>query len=214
VRCDRPLIHELDRLHRIIRDDHLDWAIFDSVAFATHGAPESAEAAGEYFRGVRQLRIGGLHVAHINKSDNGDQKPFGSVFWHNGARATWFVKRAEQTDDRRVTIGLFNRKANLGPRQPAVGFEITFEAGRTVVTPTNVADVADLATGLPLWKRIQAALRDGAKPQHAIVEVTGAKAGTVKKTLTRGEGKTFTKITNTEDGVHRWALLERERRAS
>ncbi len=71
--------------------------------------------------------IGSLHVAHISKADGSDQKPFGSAFWHNGARATWYVKRAEgDSDEARVTIALYNRKANLGPLRPAIGYEITF----------------------------------------------------------------------------------------
>ena len=31
-----------------------------------------------YFRAVRQLGIGSLHVAHIRQGDNNDQRPFGS----------------------------------------------------------------------------------------------------------------------------------------
>ena len=45
ARCQRPLIYEADRLLRIIRDERINYAVFDSIAFACDGAPESAEIA-------------------------------------------------------------------------------------------------------------------------------------------------------------------------
>ena len=45
VRCDRPLVHEVDRLRRIIRDEEITFGIFDSVGFACDGPPEAAESA-------------------------------------------------------------------------------------------------------------------------------------------------------------------------
>jgi hypothetical protein len=78
ARCNRPFVHELDRLRRIVRDEALDYVIFDSVAFACDGPPEAAEVAGRYFQSLRQLGIvGSLHIAHISKADGADQKPFG-----------------------------------------------------------------------------------------------------------------------------------------
>ena len=88
ARCERPLVYEVDRLRRIARDEQIDFAIFDSIAFACDGPPEAAEVAGRYFRGLREIGVGSLHVAHITKGENADKKPFGSTFWHNGARST------------------------------------------------------------------------------------------------------------------------------
>lgn len=89
---------------------------------------------------------GGLHLAHINRSENGDQKSFGSAFWHNLARATWFVKHAGTSPDgAQMTVGLFNRKANLVRLYPAVGFQFAFTDDRTRVSRVNLAKVEDLA---------------------------------------------------------------------
>ncbi len=123
ARCERPLVHELDRLRRIVREHEIDFAVYDSIAFACDGPPESAEIAGKYFRAVRQIGPGSLHVAHVNKSDNGDQKPFGSAFWHNGSRMTWFAKLVDSPSaGKSISLGLFNRKSNLGRIQSPVGF--------------------------------------------------------------------------------------------
>ena len=203
ARCDRPLVAEVDRLRRIVSDQALDYILFDSVAFACDGPPESAEAAANYFRAVRSLGVGSLHVAHVNRSENGDQKPFGSAFWHNGARSTWFVsKSADDADAGTLTVGLFNRKANTGPIRPAVGLELHFGAERTDVRQVDLADVSDLASKVPTWQRIKSALRHGPMTLDALVGEVEGKRETVARTIRRS--RQFTKL---DDG--RISLVER-----
>lgn len=207
VRCDRPMVAEADRLRRIVRDEKIDYCVYDSIAFACDGPPESAEVAAAYYRAVRQIGVGSLHIAHITKSEGGDQKPFGSAFWHNGARATWFAQRASGSlDGRDLNVGLFNRKSNVGPLRPALGFQFTFDAERTIVTRTNVADVADLAGQLPLWQRIAHLVRTGPKTIAELAAELDAKADTVTKAVTRG--KSFVRVLGA-DGIHRFGLAER-----
>lgn len=161
AKCDRAVIHEVDRLRRIVREHDLGFAIFDSVALATDGPPEAAEAAARYFRAVRQIGIGSLHIAHVTKLDDAD-KPFGSVFWHNGARSTWNVKLAQSSPDgSALEIGLFERKANLGRLHSPIAFRITFDAARIDVVRTDVADSPDLAEYMTLRQRLIHLLRRG-----------------------------------------------------
>src|SRR5207249_9998666 len=104
-----------------------------------------------------------LHVAHVNKGDNADKKPFGSTFWHNGARATWFAKASEPTNDAaNLTLGLFNRKSNLGPLRAPVGFRIEFGETRTTFIRTDVRDCPDMAASMSVRQRMAAVLRHGA----------------------------------------------------
>lgn len=207
VRCDRPLIYEVDRLHRIARTEALDFAVYDSAGYACAGKPEDAEAALAYFRAVRQIGTGSLHIAHITKGDGNDQKPFGSSFWHNSARATWFVKLAATSPDGEVsTIGLFNRKANLGPRQPAIAFDVTFNAERTILRRVDVATVDELAEALPLWQRMKRTLTSGPRTLASLADELGAKVDTLDRTARR-KSEVFTKITR--DGIAHLALVER-----
>jgi hypothetical protein len=218
ARCERPMVAEGERLRRLVDDLDAQFVICDSVAFACDGPPEAAEVAARYFRAVRQFgeHVGSLHIAHVTKPKDDEQKamgvkPFGSVFWHNSARSTWYVKRADDTaDSSRITIGVYNQKVNLGPLRPAVGLQIDFGAERTEVERIDLADVADLAAGLPLWRRISGVLKHGAQTIAAIGhELPGTKEDSIEKALKRGKGKTFTQITDTPDRIHRWALLER-----
>ena len=133
------------------------------VAFACDGPPEAAEVAGRYFRALRQLGvIGSLHIAHVTKSDGGDRKPFGSRFWHNGARSTWFIKQDKGAPDgSEVTVGLYNRKANLGPRRSAVGLKAVFRGDETSIQRVDIAHVPELAVDLSLPQRVLGVLSAG-----------------------------------------------------
>jgi len=186
ARCERPLTYEADRLLRIVREHKIEYAVFDSIGFACDGPPEAAEVAGAYFRAVRRLGVGSLHVAHIAKAEGGDKKPFGSVFWHNGARATWFVKLDDSSPDGSVlTIGLFPRKNNLRKLQEPLGFQVIFEEYETIFRPADVADSPDLSATLTVRQRMIAALKRGAASFEELAEEIDASVETVKRTARR-----------------------------
>jgi hypothetical protein len=206
IRCDRPLVHDVDRLRRIIVDEAITYGIFDSVGFACDGPPEAAESALKYFQAVRQLRIGGLHLAHVSKAETGDQRPFGSAFWHNSARSTWFVKAAT-SEPATKTIGLINRKANLGPLHPALAYTFTFSPDRITVEQVAAVSVDELVDSLPMWQRLKDALRTGPRTLASLAEDLGAKVDTVEKAVKRKSGL-FTRVLS-QDGVQRIALIER-----
>lgn len=204
ARCERPLVFDVDRLRRIVREHQIEFSIFDSVAFACDGPPEAAEVAGRYFRAVRQIGGGSLHVAHITKGEHADRKPFGSTFWHNGARSTWYAEKAEESGDSQVLhLGFFHRKANLGRLHPDVGYCITFEDDRTTFRRENVAETPDLAAKLTVRQRMIFLLSRGAMTVESIAEEIDAKPETVTRTANRNN-KIFTVL----DGG-RLALLER-----
>jgi hypothetical protein len=186
ARCERPLVHEVDRLRRVVRDAGLDYIVYDSVAFACDGPPEAAEIASAYFRAVRQIGGGSLHIAHVSKAEGGDRKPFGSAFWHNGGRATWFVKAADGSDGSEpLSLGFFNRKANLGPLQPPLGFRVDFGPNTTTFTRTEVADSPDLSGQLSVRQKMFALLRRGSMAPEAIAEEIDADLETVRRTSRR-----------------------------
>jgi hypothetical protein len=184
--CERGLIYEVDRLRRIVAEQHLDFCIYDSVAFACDGPPESAEVASGYFRAVRQIGGGSLHIAHISRGEGNDQKPFGSAFWHNGARSTWFAKCTEGAlDGGTIHLGLFNRKANLGRLSQPTGFQIRFADDRTIFERKNPADNPELAVQLSIRQRMAYQLKGGAMTPEALAEQIDAEVDTVKRTARR-----------------------------
>jgi hypothetical protein len=211
VRCQRPLTAEVDRLARLAAQHEAAYMVCDSVAFACDGPPEAAESAQRYFQCVRRIGVGSLHVAHINKSDESDRKPFGSAFWHNGARATWNVKQSSETTvgGSEIRLGFYNRKSNLSALMPAVGLSIRFDQDRTLIHPISLADVGgDLAADLPISQRMQRAL---AQPLTlaALSEEIGAKIDSINKAVQRNPG--IFKRMNGADGVARIALVSSRR---
>jgi hypothetical protein len=210
VRCERPLIYEVDRLKRIRREHDLGFGIFDSIAPAGDGPPEAAEVAAAYSRAQRQIGLGGLHIAHINKgpAETSEQKPFGSAFWFNLARSVWNVKAVTGAAGDTMSIAFYHRKANLGPLRPAVGFDVTFDADRTHIRRANVGDVAELAAGLPLWDRIRQVVRRGPQTLAALAEELNAKPDSLDR-IVRRHKNLFTKVSGS-DGIQRIALVERQ----
>jgi len=168
----------------------------------------AVEVAARYYGALRRLRIGALLVAHVNRSETADRKPFGSTFWHNLARLTWFVERAEDCGDQaRATITLHNRKNNVGALQPSVGYDFTFSEDHTEVSHVGVAAVADFSTKAPTWQRIVSALRRGPSTHAALAAELGIGEGTIKKAVDRGT-KLFQRVPG-PDGISRIALKER-----
>lgn len=185
TRCTRPLVYEVDRLKRIVRGQSIDYGIFDSIGFACHEAPETADAALGYFRAVRQIGIGSLHLAHVAKGEGSDQKPFGSAFHFNSARACW---NAKATDDGAggLHVGIFDRKPSLRARQQPFSLSVTFTDDRTTIRRGEITDVPDFAPTLSLMQRIRAALRGGAMTREQLsMELDDPKADTLRRTLNR-----------------------------
>jgi hypothetical protein len=210
IRCDRPLVHAVDRVRRIIQHERFTYTFFDSVGYGTAGAPESAEAAMDYCRAVRQLGIGTNHSAHVSKSESGDQRPFGSTFWHNSARAIWNIKLANTSPDgQTLNLAAFDRKNNLGPKRPAVGVQVQFVDGdRVRFERVDAASIDEVADSLPLWQRIKAIVKSGPQTLAAIAnELNHPNVDSVERAIRRHKGL-FTKVPG-GDGVTRIALVER-----
>jgi hypothetical protein len=215
-RCDQPLSVLSDSIKREMVDRDLRFVLCDSIAPACHGKPEDAEAAIDFFKAFRRIGAGGLAIAHT-RAENGEEKPFGSIFWHNLARSTWFLRRAgDTTSADAITLGVFHRKCNLGRLRPPFGLELSCETDnddsetltRVRVRQIDVSDVAELATALPLWQRMRQALKAGPLTLAELSKELGAKTDTIDKAVRRRD-QTFTRLTRTSDGMHRIALVER-----
>ena len=117
-RCDRPLVIEAESIAQQIDECGIQYIVIDSAGYAADGRPEDAEVALRFFRALRTLRVGSLTLAHISSGEHGSDRPFGSVFWHNSARQTWYLERAEGGSPEAFTIGAFNKKTKSAARIP------------------------------------------------------------------------------------------------
>jgi hypothetical protein len=210
-RCEEPLAIEIDGIERQVRECGIDFVICDSIMPACDGPAETAEAAQRYFRALRRLRVGSMNLAHISRAEGADRRPFGSAFWHNLARATWYAERAESSlSDHEISVALYNRKNNMGRPGLAVGFDLKFEQDRIIVSRANPADNDQLAAKLSIAQRMWHALKRGPKPLEALAEELGAEVKTLERYTRDRNSKPalFTKVTGT-DGTVRVAIAER-----
>lgn len=206
--CAAPLRDQVDRLRTVIRSTGINFLVVDSVGAACGGEPESAEVALGFFTGLRQLGLGALCIAHTTKNGSED-RPFGSAFWHNMARSTWLAKRQQELGAASFTVGLFHKKSNSGPLARPLGYELSFEAERTVIRPTDVHDVPELASGLGLAERIAHAVRVEPLTYAELAEELDRDAEVIRKTVARN-GRRFTRITRLPDRVTAVALRAEE----
>jgi hypothetical protein len=197
-----------------LRQGKLDWPLLvgaaqehaaslivvDSVAYAIPGSdPSEPQAATAYSAAIQPFGVPVLSLAHMNRM--GDARyPFGSVFWHAGARMTWSL-----VPDGETGAKLHNRKANNYEWQGA--YMVTSEWLDDI--PRNVHEQS---YSVSVAERIADALKAGpASLDDLEAGLNGDEGGepvkrpTIRKALTRGL-TSVPKVWTVED--EKWALAE------
>ena len=187
VRCERPLKAEADRLARLIVEHQIQYIVCDSVGFAVEGPAESQEGASGYFQALRHLKVGSLNIAHVPKQydDAKEAQIFGSIFWQNGARSTWFIERATENPSGELRFGLYQRKNNLGEKLAPQAYKLIFRSQTTSLERIDVSSVDELAAQMPLIDRLRRSLKGGAEVPKTLAEDLGVSYEAVRKTLAR-----------------------------
>jgi hypothetical protein len=181
-----------------------DFVVIDSVGAACGEEPESARVALDFTNAVRALGVGSLWITHITK--NGDtQRPFGSTYWHNVARSSWYIEKQQDTGENSFSLGFYHRKANSDRLEKPVGFEIVF-GDRIKVNRINVGAVPELARQLPIIDQVWELLKSGARTRAEVIEELGANENAVKSAMQRlKQRKAITDV-----GNHRWGVVYHE----
>jgi hypothetical protein len=153
--------------------------IIDSAGLACGGEPEKAEGAIRFFNALNSLGLSSLTTAHVTKEETKELYPFGSIFWHNGARMTWNVQGDRDLDV--LHLGFFCRKANTLRERPD-SFGLAIDGGHIRREP--IRDYfGDL---LPHRDQIRTVLlRQGGKTYKQLQHETGMSIDAVKKAVQR-----------------------------
>lgn len=171
-----PLKDQVEAIKRKCDKHGIGLLIIDSAAPASGGPPEDAEATLAYFRALKKIGLPSVTIAHINKTGD-TNKPFGSTFWHNEARRTWFVSRRQEDDSDEIDIGLYCRKVNDGRRPLPMGFHVTFEGmdGPVRIRPQDLNSVDELVKHTSPQNQVWMAL-EGAHSGMTLQEIVDATA--------------------------------------
>ena len=190
-RCAHGLATDLETIHHIVMDNHITMVIVDSAAYACGGDPLKAEFPIAYFNALRALDVTSLTIAHQPKELRDNKMPFGSVFWFNGPRNIYQLRKTEDMDTDVVQTGFFHVKTNVGKKRSPVGYEITFDntaennLHSVSVHRTDIKKVPDLAKGLPLKQQIIGVLSGGSMEVEEIASAIAANKDSVQTVLYR-----------------------------
>lgn len=214
LRMRRSLTQSIDQLRAIVRDRNVGLVAVDSLAPATGGDANEQVTADSFFSAARRLAVPLICTAHNTKAQD-DQKPFGSTFFHNLARRTWFVKNTQEPGAAEMAVGLFNRKNNLGPKFHDMAYKVEFSDDRIAISKTDMASHPALNVRMSIRARIRDLLSEGAMSVYEIAADLGYEdrggVEAVRNALKSGEGKEFTKFPSIGDGPKqfRWGLRTR-----
>lgn len=211
----KPLRDHKEALRSKIIRDGIGFVLIDSVVPACGGEAEKSVVAGDFFNDLHSLGVGitFLLIAHTTKlSDVDTQMPFGSVFFHNECRASYWVRKTPGTrGSGDVFAALVNRKLNDGELAKDFGVRLHFVGSDGPVELTNVdaSRYVPEASDERSWHvRIYDALLHGALTLRGIVEALGFDSDDIKtrekvrSALSRGtEAGSFTTRRREESDV-------------
>jgi len=108
---------------------------------------------------------------------------------------TWYLRRNEGHGEQ-YSIGMFNKKHNLGPRSRSIGLTLDYSDGGLVSGRTDATSDAALAAGERLSVRIHRALLEGKQPMSyaQLADLLDADPSVIKVTCRRGLGTMFSKV--------------------
>ncbi len=205
--CRTAIWDEVDRILRVIRERRIEFICSDSVGMACGGLPpESSEAALRYGAAVRRIGLGGLHLAHLTKDGVNEDYPFGSQFWQAQARLTWLIKKRQELTASDFTVGLYNKKTNVGPYAAPVGYEIKFSPSSVRFVRTDVRDQPEFAASLSVSYRMKHALVAGQREIGELAEEIEASPDAVRMAAGRGNKKGGLFVVIERDGK-KWVEL-------
>ena len=207
VKCVGGLEDNLGHLRQKIDALGITFLVIDSAAYACGGEPDKIEFAMRFFGAYQRLGVPALIIAHQTKESN-KQMPFGSVSWHNSARATWEIKHQQTAGDGAITIGLFHRKANNSELYKPLAFRLSFGMDEIIIAKADLLKSTELAKEMPLAERIAGILLEGPATVEYLAETLEKPEATIRTTLYRYKDRFIQ--ARTTSGPTQWQMTENE----
>lgn len=211
-----PLPDMVDGLRKKIEEEGIVLLIVDSAGYACGGEPEKADVAIRMMNSVAKLGVTSLIIGHIPKGKENEDihktRPFGSVYWHLGARRTWFVQRDKfNTNPDKFNVEWICRKVNDGPMPRPFDTRVEFTGRKGPVRimaaheSQNYTDAAVAFEDNPL-DRIWHVLRDAPRSAEDIGQRVGLVGAAVLR-LIQDNGDYFREVEG-DGGQTLWARVE------
>lgn len=132
-----PIADQLARLRTLVTDWNIGLVIVDSAASACGDDMKEANSASRMVNALTVLGTTCLVLAHNTKAEDSGY-PYGSIFFHNLARATHYIEATQEEGSNVVELVIWNRKANRGKQKPIparITFPIDDDLGAVTILP-------------------------------------------------------------------------------
>lgn len=156
-----PVADQLPQLAKVIHENAISLVVVDSAVSACGGDLLDTQAAARLINALNSLGVTTLLIAHSAKgSDEKSEKraheyPYGNIFWHNLARATYYLEATEGEQREDVNLALYNRKSNRGKQSPVY---LTIKFPSTDNGPVSINSTA--WTPVPTTSPVEGKQRD------------------------------------------------------
>jgi AAA domain len=181
-RCSLPLPLEAAELGDVVEQRQVGFLVIDSAGPACDGAPEAADVAMRFYETLRaDLRVPAIVLAHTTKAGE-SHRPFGSAYWHNLTRSSWYVESNPSPDAGGADLVLRHRKNTFGPRMAPVGLRLHFADGRVTAERFDAPPEAGEAR-TNTHDQILAALASGPRTVAELAAALGVAPDTIAKRL-------------------------------
>jgi hypothetical protein len=193
-----PFADQIDAIKRCCDTNEIGVVGLDHLAVACGGDASEQEVAARYYRAAEKLGRTVVALAHITGDAVGKpeqvRRPFGSVFWENGARRTIFVYRHQEQESSVADLGLFFKKVNDGSTPRDIGAVLAFDdpSGPVTIEPSSVRGTPELAIARSSVQRAFDALTR-AMTYKELSEACGLTERTLKDILPQ-HSRLFTKV--------------------
>ena len=162
--CATPIGDSMDMILEDIEKYKIGLVIVDSIVFAVGTDSLDASTVRDYNEYIRMMGCASLSLTHVTKneseSSNSNPTPYGNVFWHNFGRLLWHVKKVQEEDENKISLGLYHTKANYTKKFKPLGLEFSFTDG-IKISRLDISDVPEFDEIRPLKQRIISLLQTG-----------------------------------------------------
>jgi hypothetical protein len=198
-----PLPDDLQAVQGLVTTHDIQFVVVDSLGPAAGQELLGAETAIKFFQAVRTLKTAVLVIGHTAKNSE-TKSIFGSVFFFNLSRNVFELKKAQESQEDVLRVGLHHRKSNLTKLHRPFGLELTFAPEQVKFSSFDLGTDAELAKDLPLKDRMVKALEQGAMTARDLADQLDAQLGQVKVRLSQKKGSLFIQM-----GQDKWGLLRK-----
>ncbi|MDM7912561.1 MAG: AAA family ATPase, partial [Methanotrichaceae archaeon] len=162
LRCSIPLVDDLDRLAKEVRDKNIGLIVVDSMGMGAGGDINTQAVSTSFFMALRSLGRTALVITHEAKEQmiakmfiRPKKTPFGSAYVTNEARSVWRVEKKQEAAQPEAYILLTHLKANDSPYSRALSYKVMFGDQATTFELSDACKIPEFeAKTVPLKQRI------------------------------------------------------------